>query len=245
MLEFSLCIVNDIENDLTFFQAERPLAIFLQERLHSLMLNIMNRFVRPEVMEANATTKKMMVINLTEGEDLMPVSSVNVGFGARKILKKLGTVHAIEIRKFYNNARQLLITLIRKLRERCPLKYALCMSISSFSPTQIANAEKKTLVKNFDNLLDHLVSKEWISSVSADRCQAQYLQMLNNTDFVKKCSVFNMFESRLDDFYMDALDPLHIDLISVVKLCLILSHGNAVKMFQMCIRFITSKQNQV
>ena len=51
--------------------------------------------------------------------------------------------------------------------------------------------------------------------------------MLNNTDFVKKCSVFNMIESRLDDFYMDALDPLHIDLISFVKLCLILSHGNA------------------
>ena len=63
--------------------------------------------------------------------------------------------------------------------------------------------------------------------MSADRCQAQYLQMLNNTDFVKKYSVFNTFESRLDNFYMDALNPLHSDLISVVKLCLIPSHGNA------------------
>ena len=36
-----------------------------------------------------------------------------------------------------------------------------------------------------------------------------------------------MFESWLDDFFMEALDNTSTDLIAVVKLCLIPSHGNA------------------
>ena len=121
-------MVNDIEPDLVFFQAERPLAIFLHERMHSLMLNLMQRFVRSEVLEQNSSTSKMMKININESMNLLPATSVNVGFGAKKCLKPLGTANAPEVRNFYKNARQLLVRIIEKLRERCPLKCPLCRS---------------------------------------------------------------------------------------------------------------------
>ena len=47
-LEFSLYIANKIEPFLTFFQAERPLAVFLFERLKDLLGSLMNKCVRPE-----------------------------------------------------------------------------------------------------------------------------------------------------------------------------------------------------
>ena len=118
ILEFSLCIINDIEPDLRLFQAERPLAIFLHERMHSLMLNMMRRFVRPEVLEENLSTAKMIKIDICDESKLLPTKSVNVGFGAKTMLKGLGTTNAPEVRDFYKNARQLLIRLIEKLRER-------------------------------------------------------------------------------------------------------------------------------
>ena len=103
----------------------------------------------------------------------------------------------------------------------------LCIALSSLSPGQMSAAKMSTLVKIFDKLLEMLVTKAWLSSVSADRAQSQYRKIIEDKTFLKRCSKFNMFESRLDDFFMEALDNTSTDLIAVVKLCLILSHGNA------------------
>ena len=92
---------------------------------------------------------------------------------------------------------------------------------------QISAAKKSTLEKNFDKLLDILVTKGWISSISADRCQVQYRKLLDDKKFLDKSTEFNMLESRLDDFYMHIIDDKDGDLIAVIKLCLVLSHGNA------------------
>ena len=107
------------------------------------------------------------------------------------------------------------------------LKYRLCIALPSLSPGQMSAAKKSTLVKNVDKLLEILVTKAWLSSVSADRAQSQYRKIIEDKSFLKRCSEFNMFESRLDDFFMEALANTSTDLIAVVKLCLVLSHGNA------------------
>ena len=124
ILEFSVCIITDIEPDiepdLTIFQSERPLAIYLHERI--LMMNLMQRLVKSEVLEKSSSTPSMMKIDLKDESNLKPATSVNVGFGAKKVLKSLGTTHALEVRSFYRNARQLLVSLTGKLRERCSLK---------------------------------------------------------------------------------------------------------------------------
>ena len=119
ILEFSVCIITDIEPDLTIFQSERPLAIYLHERMHILMMNWMQRFVKSDVLEKSSSTPSMMKIDLKDESNLNPATSVNVGFGAEKVLKSLGTTHALEVRNFYKNVRQLLVSLTEKLRERC------------------------------------------------------------------------------------------------------------------------------
>ena len=98
-LEFTKCIINDIEpfltifqteRPLTIFQTERPLAIFVYEKMKELVVAPMTRFIRPEILETHSSLKNLMkIIDLTEKGNLLPSESVKVGFGATCPLCKL------------------------------------------------------------------------------------------------------------------------------------------------------------
>ena len=77
-MEFSRCLINDIEPALRIFQAERALAMFLHDGMHSLMFSSMDRFVCHEVLQENTITTKLMKIDVNE-ESNLPTTSVNVG----------------------------------------------------------------------------------------------------------------------------------------------------------------------
>ena len=51
------------------------------------------RIVKPKVLEANTTVVKMMSLNLGKENNLLPPASVNVGFGAQFLVKKLPTIN--------------------------------------------------------------------------------------------------------------------------------------------------------
>ena len=74
--EISLFICNEIEPFLTCFQAERPLPVFLSEKLKELLTSIMGRFIRPAAFAANSSTLNMLKIDLKEEENL--ISSDNL-----------------------------------------------------------------------------------------------------------------------------------------------------------------------
>ena len=75
-LEFSLFICYETEPFLTFFQTERPLAVFFYEKLKELLTSIMGRFIRPAFFVANSSTWKMLKIDLKKEENL--ISSDNL-----------------------------------------------------------------------------------------------------------------------------------------------------------------------
>ena len=62
-----------------------------------------------------------------------PTTSVNVGFGDKKRLKGFLRTNALEVTKFYKNARALLVPLVQKLHERFPLKFTFYKHLSSLS----------------------------------------------------------------------------------------------------------------
>ena len=56
-LEFTRCIINDIEPFLTIFQTERPLAVLVYEKMKELVVALMTRFIRPEIVETFVSEK--------------------------------------------------------------------------------------------------------------------------------------------------------------------------------------------
>ena len=90
-LQFSLCITNEIEPFLTFFQAERPLAVFLFEKLKDLVTSLMERFVKSDVLESNSSVNKLLKIDLADTKNLISIDKIKVGSGAQLICQKVKT----------------------------------------------------------------------------------------------------------------------------------------------------------
>ena len=71
IFQFSKCVIDDIEPVLQLFQSEHPLAVFLYQKLKTLMLNIMACFICLEILEKESSTKTLMRIDLSDHENIL------------------------------------------------------------------------------------------------------------------------------------------------------------------------------
>ena len=117
ILEFYRAVSTTMEPFLRCFQSEKSIAVFLYEKVGEIMLTLMERFVRSEVLLANSSPIKLLRINLDDDEVLLPASSINVGLGVKDLIKKISTVNQIKVRNFYYNVKLFLKTIVEKLRE--------------------------------------------------------------------------------------------------------------------------------
>lgn len=225
-LYFSLTVAGELEPFLAFFQAERPLSVFLFEELKSMLDIILERLVRADVLKEKSTAAEKMKIDLKEESNLTPVAKMNLGHSAEAILKKSTTLDAPEVRKLRQAAREFLVALVEKIKERSPLKYKLTKYISSLSPTQIANSRSNCLHALFNKLCAHFVECKLIPGELADKAERSYKEFIKSNTVKERMANFDMRVDRLDEFYVPQLKS-HPELLLVVKLVLILAHGNA------------------
>ena len=183
--EFSQSVRRDIEPFLKLFQAEKPLAVFLYYQLRELIKSLLERFVQPHVLESNASPYKLINLDLKKQENLLPIESINVGFGAKSVLQILTTTEKTMQHHFRKDVHIYLISLVQKIFQRCPLKYKLTRAISSLAPTDISVMKPEVLKKRFNSLVLLLHDHCWISSVAVDNAEKQY----NN--LIKKCRLIN------------------------------------------------------
>ena len=71
----------------------------------------------------------------------------------------------------------------------------------------------------------HLIECNWITSLCADRAETSYKSFRKSNDVKERMKVFTL-DLRIDTLYMELLKT-HIELREVVKIVLILLHGNA------------------
>ena len=141
--------------------------VFMYEKLKELILPLVNRFVQTEVIQEHTLTK-LIKLDFNENSHLLPSSSVEVGFAANGVLKKLGTLQCTKERQFKKSATIFLSNLLSKLSERSPVKYSLTLYLSSLSPTQICSISDELLNKRFKKLLETLFDSLLISAKVAD-----------------------------------------------------------------------------
>ena len=93
ILEFCRAVSTAMEPFLRCFQSEKLMTVFLYEKIGESMLSLMERVVHSKVLLANSSPTKSLRINLDDEEVLLPASSINVGFGAKALIKKIFTVN--------------------------------------------------------------------------------------------------------------------------------------------------------
>ena len=72
--EFSRRLCRDSEPILNLFQSEKLLAVFLYSKLSELMTSLLERFVRPDVVESNSSPYKLINLGLNKKEICFPLN---------------------------------------------------------------------------------------------------------------------------------------------------------------------------
>lgn len=113
------------------FQKEAPLAPFLYGTLNNMLLSVMARFVKQEIMSSISSISDVDVFNKS---NLKNVKEVDVGYAVRAMLKKKTKEQPTQRENFLKSCRTALQQFIQKLVERSPIKYQLTKGISCLNP---------------------------------------------------------------------------------------------------------------
>lgn len=218
-LAFFKTIAGEVEPFLREFQSDWPLAPFLSSALSLTVVSVMDRFVKESAIKIS--------VDLTKEDNLIPVRSIEVGFETDKELAKCKKLTDKQLLLYRQDCREALKKFISKMMERSPLKRNLCEAISCFDPEV---ALKRKGRENLKRLLDILFGNKWISSITAENAAREFKVVTKNADAKQLMENFKRQEQRLDTFWMSVLKKVDKEcdsLKQIIKMTLLLSHGNA------------------
>ena len=222
-LEMFRFIAGMMKPFLTKYQTEKPLVVYLGTDLAVLMSDLMELFVKPEVLNDNMTGYKLA--NLDVSAHVKSPKQINIGNGARLALQQSG---ASEIQKldFLNSCLKFLVAIVTKLQERCPLKYSFLRSFRALNPSEMVQNPSSSCTA-LQTITSKLVTSKQKTPDECDAAELQYKRLLR--DEKNKLETFDPNKQRLDEFFYDLLSGKqeYQALWKVVQFVLVLSQGQA------------------
>lgn len=239
-LEFFCLLAGELEPFLREFQTNVPMAPFLYEQLQAIIRKQLSRFVKKELLASAKTGSKLMEIDIEKVSNLMQVHDIDIGFGPKRALHGSSEARADRgvVMAFRNDSQNILKHLVMKIKEKSPLKYSLTRGISSLDPSVIAS-NREVCKKRFKVMCEKLIDAGRLTASRADAINSLWSDLTATSSFVDRATNFSRYipegdpnnnqEHRLDQFYFNVLGskPQYAELYKVIKIILMLSHGNA------------------
>lgn len=179
-----LSIAKEFQPLLEKYQTDMPVLPYFGQDLFKLITDLMDRFIKDDVMEQVTSADKLFSVDVTDCGNHKEAAQVNLGFVADRMLKeKVSEKQVLAIR---SNTKTFVQAEVAKLLEKCPLLYSLVRNLGWVDPTQIV------LV-----CLEHLVSAKQMKEGNCDDILKQF------SDFSTYCRADEEFvtydpQSRLD-----------------------------------------------
>ena len=73
-------MAKDLERFLKEYQCDKPMMPFLFESLGSLLSDVMERFIKRNVLDKNVDVQRRLSFDLDDENNMMPVRSIHVGY---------------------------------------------------------------------------------------------------------------------------------------------------------------------
>ena len=220
-------VIADCEPFLRRFQSDKPLAPFLYTALLELFHNLMARIVKTKKLEA--VSSQNIYLDLTNNENLLATENIGIGFEAKRLLKDAKCSEKDKL-LFKTDFRKFIVALIGKLLEKSPIKSRFVRGLSCFDPKVVRNFSD-IAIKRVDIVLETLHESDKIKGEVADNAKKQYQKMVSEAQstWSQKFEGFNDDGIGLDEFYhlLIGADKQYEEIWYVMKICLIISHGNA------------------
>lgn len=224
-LHFFLSVAELLQPFLVGYQAADPKAVFLYDDLFLVLRQIMEHYIEASEME-KCTTLAACLKLARQPVGLKLPSRTDIGTAAKNAL---GGVAEQSKLGFRNECQEFLKKIALKIAERSPLKYKLMRGLSALSPLNIQAMDKDEIdmmCDRFDICTDELFKSQRLTASKADICRRQYRAFVSKG---KRFGDFTRDSCRVDQAWSTEIGGRaeYNELWSVVKLFLIMSHGNA------------------
>ena len=172
-LELFISVAKLLQPFLLKFQTDAPMAPFLGQSLKDLLLTLMGRFIKKDVLEQYP---KLAAIDPCDKKNQVHCKHVEFSIAARRSsVKDNKTISELVVLTFKTECVQLLSAMTAKLIERCPLKYPLVTYLSSLNPPKMISSACDVTAKK---ILQILMNGNWRSAGECDELLSKYKAFL-------------------------------------------------------------------
>ena len=203
------------------------MVLFLGSALVDLLHTMMKMVVKPEILDEANSNLKLAKLDPSTSENLLLCELMKLPTATKSLLRSAGLSNE-KRRLFLKNCKEVVVVLIKKIQDCCPLKYAVARCAASLSPLNMVN-DKEKCVKYFDRLVDKLYNLKWIIAKDADEMKKEYFKFITTVQNEHKDAFITFDENkvRLDSFFCDFMhgNTKFRKCWDVIKLVFTLSHG--------------------
>ena len=133
-------------------QTDRPMVPYLEEALNDIVSTMMRIIINPTVLAEANTSYKLIKIDLSKTTNLNPSELIRLPTVTKALVGKAELLPQKK-RYFLIDCQAMIIALLQKIQDKCPLKYGIARYASSLSPSKIV-AQKERCREYFCNLVD-------------------------------------------------------------------------------------------
>ncbi|CAM4573936.1 unnamed protein product [Leuciscus chuanchicus] len=231
-LQFFMALSRTFCPFLKKYQTDEPVLPFLCRDLTELMMSLVRRFIKRELLQ-DITPFKLTKLDTDDQKNWVSASLTDIGLGAESVLKALQSkssnrVGDLTVLEFRRDCIMCLSRIVKKMQEKSPLKYPTVRQIACLDPSVMSRdpewckGKMKSLVQRF------LQDKQLTGGVSAgDAVVQQFDSFLSLHGKSEEFLSFKPMEQRLDTFLHQTLNASYPELRSFIQRLLLLSHGQA------------------
>ena len=217
---------------LTKYEISWPMLPYLYDELKELVRNVLQLYVKYEVIEKCKTASDYKQISLSEKSNIVSKLKLNTRRAADITIAKMkhqDIASKSEIATYKQECLSFLLSTTKKLFEKTPLGSSVVHYASCLIPSHVTNLASSS--ESFKQLMNQLVYLKILPGKTRDKALIRFSNF--NLSCVKeepeKITSFDPKKQRIDGFYFHSLTNIseHNELCDVLKLTFTISHGQA------------------
>lgn len=236
-LHYFKCIASQLQPFLANYQTDKPMVCFLATDLSTVLRNLVRRFIKDDLLSEATKVEKLMLVDVEEKSNYKSYKKVDVGFCTENALKDArvkaqkegSSLSDKQLMAFRCECRSFVIAIVRKMILKCPLSYSLVRNMVALDPREMA-ANPNNCREKFKRILTVLVNSNKVRAENCDNVLQQYSNFLDSVPVIGSgvFSSFNPNVHRVDEFFSTHMSgENYVALFDIVKILLVLSHGQA------------------
>ncbi|XP_070386740.1 uncharacterized protein [Dermacentor albipictus] len=224
-LQFALGVAMTLKPFLTEYQTDQPMVFFLARDLETVVRKLLTKFLKCSVLSSAKGATGLLMVDIESTENHTPLEKVDVGHAAEQTVRKTKASQK-DVFQFRMECKRFLVSVTKKVLERSPLRFPIVRSLSSLDPRQMCTKPDECLA-SFRRVLDALITAGRMSEHQRGTVLGEYTEFLQEE--MHNLRMFEKNVNRLDEFLTELMqfNSSCGELWKVVKLLLVLSHGQA------------------